>query len=519
MGDDATNEQADDDVAAARSDQLGPGEPRSFGNGRYVVQRRLGAGNFATVYQAFDERLDVSVAVKLLSDRWSWEPEVRGRFVQEARILRSLNDRHVVQIRDIAETDDGRPFIVMDYATEGTLESRLTERAHAGVGATPAELREFAAQLTAALGFLHARRIAHRDIKPSNILITSDDVAPGAAHAHRTVDGLLRPGERLMLGDLGLAKDLRLDSGITVGVGTAGYMSPEQAELGAKIDTRTDIYAASALMALVASGEPPDPLRRFTQGALMSGRPLPDRITGSFRSALEQGLDEDPDHRPQTIEAWQAAVDAGLALQGGFPVPSTPKVPVPVPVPVPEPLDLPAAGGAAARSRLLAAAVGGLVLLGAAGVWVVTRSDGDKEAGRTTVTSSASPSATLSAATTTAAPATTISPTSTTVTTTAPVVVTAAPTTAAPAPFVLITGPATIPSDTAGRWWEVSWSGVVRGTWELFDSAGPVPLNGDQWVPGDGFQAALPVESYVLRLTGFDGAGNPSVTELSFTAT
>ena len=113
----STDEPEDTDDA---SDQLGPGEPRSFGNGRYLVQRRLGAGNFATVYQAFDERLDVPVAVKLLSDRWSWEPEVRGRFVQEARILRSLNDRHVVQIRDIAETDDGRPFIVMDYATEGT---------------------------------------------------------------------------------------------------------------------------------------------------------------------------------------------------------------------------------------------------------------------------------------------------------------------------------------------------------------------------------------------------------------
>ncbi|MEQ1704281.1 MAG: protein kinase, partial [Ilumatobacteraceae bacterium] len=87
-----------------------------------MVQRRLGAGNFATVYLAHDERLAVPVAVKLLSDRWSWEPEVRGRFVQEARLLRSLNDPHVVQIRDIAETDDGRPYLVMDFATEGTLE-------------------------------------------------------------------------------------------------------------------------------------------------------------------------------------------------------------------------------------------------------------------------------------------------------------------------------------------------------------------------------------------------------------
>jgi serine/threonine protein kinase len=490
------------------SDQLGPGEPRSFGNGRYLVQRRLGAGNFATVYQAFDERLDVPVAVKLLSDRWSWEPEVRGRFVQEARILRSLNDRHVVQIRDISETDDGRPFIVMDYATEGTLESRLTQRAHAAVAATTA-----------------ARRIAHRDIKPSNILITRDDLAPGAAHAHRSADGLLRPGERLMLGDLGLAKDLRLDSGITVGVGTAGYMSPEQSELGAKIDTRTDIYAVSALMALVASDEPPDPLRRYSQGSLASGRPLPERIDGAFRSALECGLDVDPDHRPQTIEAWQAAVDAGLAARGDAPfAPPSPTSPSPMSLPQPTSappvsveLDPSTPGRRPARNLLVVSAVGALVVLGAAGVWAVAGRDGDGGAGAATTeptveSTTTDLSTTTSPATTT--PATTVVPT----TTVAPVVLTAAPTTTALVPFVFITGAASIPADTPGRWWEVSSAGVVRGTWELFDSAGPVPLNGDEWIPGDGFQASLPAESYVLRLTGFDLAGTPYVTELSFTA-
>ncbi len=513
----STDEPDDTDDAP---DQLGPGEPRSFGNGRYLVQRRLGAGNFATVYQAFDERLDVPVAVKLLSDRWSWEPEVRGRFVQEARILRSLNDRHVVQIRDIAETDDGRPFIVMDYATEGTLESRLTQRAHASVAATTAELREFAAELTAALGFLHARRIAHRDIKPSNILITRDDLAPGAAHAHRSVDALLQPGERLMLGDLGLAKDLRLDSGITVGVGTAGYMSPEQSELGAKIDTRTDIYAVSALMALVASGEPPDPLRRYSQGSLASGRPLPERIDGAFRSALECGLDVDPDHRPQTIEAWQAAVDAGLAARGDAPFAPTSLSSLPQPtsaLPVSVELDASAPGRRPSRNWMVASAVGALVVLGGAGVWAVAGRDGDGGASAAT-TETTLESATTDLSTTTLPATTTPATTLVASTTVTPVVPTAAPTTTALVPFVFITGAASIPANTPGRWWEVSSAGVVRGTWELFNSAGPVALNGDEWIPGDGFRASLPAESYVLRLTGFDLAGTPYVTELSFTA-
>ncbi|HQZ36579.1 MAG TPA: serine/threonine-protein kinase [Ilumatobacteraceae bacterium] len=293
---------------------LSPGEPRSFGGGRYVVQRRLGAGNFATVYLAHDERLAVPVAVKLLSDRWSWEPEVRGRFVQEARLLRSLNDARVVQIRDIAETEDGRPYLVMDFATEGTLEQRMVELAQKQVRLGPDQLRVAAHAIADALGVLHERRIAHRDVKPSNMLITrAAGTTTTGQRAASTDNSILRPGERLMLGDLGLAKDLAFDSGVTVGVGTAGYMAPEQSLAGAKIDTRTDIFAASALLAQIACGEAPDPVRRVSSGTIEHGRPLPDTIPLALRQALLRGLDTNPDRRQQTIEQWLAEVDGALA--------------------------------------------------------------------------------------------------------------------------------------------------------------------------------------------------------------
>lgn len=292
---------------------LSPGEPRSFGGGRYVVQRRLGAGNFATVYLAHDERLAVPVAVKLLSDRWSWEPEVRGRFVQEARLLRSLNDARVVQIRDIAETEDGRPYLVMDFATEGTLEQRMIELTQQQVQLAPDQLRVAAHAIANALGVLHERRIAHRDVKPSNMLITRAGGTTTTGQRAASTDGsILRPGERLMLGDLGLAKDLAFDSGITVGVGTAGYMAPEQTLPGAKIDTRTDIFAASALLAQIASGEAPDPVRRVSSGTIEHGRPLSASIPPSLRHALLRGLDTNPDRRQQTIEQWLSEVDGSL---------------------------------------------------------------------------------------------------------------------------------------------------------------------------------------------------------------
>ncbi|MCB0998775.1 MAG: serine/threonine protein kinase [Acidimicrobiales bacterium] len=474
-----------------------PHDPTSFGNGRYVVQQRLGAGNFATVYLAFDERLDVAVAVKLLADHWSWDPEIRGRFVQEARMLRALNDPRVVQIRDIAETDDGRPYLVMDYATEGTLEQRLIDLAHRGDRPSATELQEFVAEVAAAVGVLHARRIAHRDIKPSNMLITRD---PGVTATGRRGDGLLRPGERLMLGDLGLAKDLRADSGVTVGVGTAGYMAPEQAGPGARIDTRSDLYALSALMSQVATGEIPDPLRRYSDGTVSSGRPLPASISGAFRRALEHGLDQDPDKRPQTIDAWQRAVVDGLAELGApevaavtlapmAPPPSidttmripTPNVPPPVSLPgapvsspgsspVPSPgapvsspgslppppppsgqvpvVDTSGTTGATPSRRtvqLIAAAIA-VVALVVIGIVVATRGGDDADAAPDTteptdttveVATTTADTSTTAAVSTTAAP-TTAAPTTAAPTTAAPVPTTVAPTappeTAPPAP-------------------------------------------------------------------------------------
>lgn len=435
---------------------LAPGEPRSFGGGRYVVQRRLGAGNFATVYLAHDERLAVPVAVKLLSDRWSWEPEVRGRFVQEARLLRSLNDPHVVQIRDIAETDDGRPYLVMDFATEGTLEQRSAEMAQRGVRPTVEDLRVAARALAAALGVLHERRIAHRDIKPSNLLITragpGGSVAPKAGDAAATA--VVRPGERLMLGDFGLAKDLSFDSGITVGVGTAGYMAPEQTLPGAKIDMRTDIYAASALMAQLASGEAPDPVRRVSNGKLETGRPLSPSITPLLGTALLRGLDTDPAGRPQTIEQWLVEVEAGLGPPGAPPLATRAAV-----------------GSTGGRRRRVVAVVAALVVAAGIGVAVAT-SGGDLGGGATTSTS-------------------------------------------APAGFtVTLKGPTEVKLGVQAIW-TVEAPGAVSGTWSLNGPVQPDPAN---WNPGNYFAGTWNVQVTVtLTLTAVDADGNTASDSIEFT--
>ena len=93
--------------------------------GRYAVRRRIGSGGFATVWLAYDEQLDAPVAVKVLADNWTEDHQVRTRFIEEGRYLRRVESPHVVSVYDAGELDDGRPYLVMSYADQGTLADRL----------------------------------------------------------------------------------------------------------------------------------------------------------------------------------------------------------------------------------------------------------------------------------------------------------------------------------------------------------------------------------------------------------
>src|SRR5215211_3059840 len=95
--------------------------------GRYAVRRRLGSGGFATVWLAHDEQLDAEVAIKVLADNWGHDDSVRRRFLEEGRFLRRVESEHVVQVHDVGELEDGRPFLVLTYADRGTLADRLKE--------------------------------------------------------------------------------------------------------------------------------------------------------------------------------------------------------------------------------------------------------------------------------------------------------------------------------------------------------------------------------------------------------
>ncbi|HRK46454.1 MAG TPA: serine/threonine-protein kinase, partial [Nocardioides sp.] len=254
--------------------------------GRYVVRRRIGSGGFATVWLAYDEQLDSPVAIKVLADNWTEDHQIRQRFLEEGRYLRKVESPHVVSVYDAGELDDGRPYLVMSYADQGTLADRLEVE-----GLSPAQAMEVVRQVGAGLQALHDRDILHRDIKPANVLF-------------RSVDGAEGPTVRAMVGDLGLGKSLDMSSRLTMVAGTPSYVAPEQAAAQSP-DARADQYSLAALAFLLLTGRPP-----FAHASLAAARhpgelapvSTPERpFAPAVEQVLHRGLARDRDERYPSV--------------------------------------------------------------------------------------------------------------------------------------------------------------------------------------------------------------------------
>ncbi|MEU5883351.1 serine/threonine-protein kinase [Spirillospora sp. NPDC047279] len=248
--------------------------------GRYRIDRLLGSGGFAAVWLGHDAELDAPVAIKILAEHWAQREDVRERFVQEARLLRSVDSHRLVEVFDIGVLDNGRPYFVMSYADRGTLEERLA--------AGPMPLNDalsVAREVARGVEALHARGIVHRDLKPSNVLIRS------------TTDG----DERIMISDLGIARtDDRLSS-LTLPAGSPGYMAPEQTTIDGAPDRRSDVYGLGALTYHMLTGEPPG-----------ERRPMPSElqptVPHSIDAVVARALEPDRERR------WPSAADFAQAL-------------------------------------------------------------------------------------------------------------------------------------------------------------------------------------------------------------
>ncbi|MEU6507062.1 serine/threonine-protein kinase [Streptomyces sp. NPDC046942] len=251
--------------------------------GRYRLEQPLGSGAFATVWLAHDEELQAPVAVKVLAENWTHRLDIRDRFLSEARLLRRAGSNRVVQVYDIGQLPDGRPYFVMEYADGGTLADLL-----AGGPLPVRDALALTAEAARSAAALHEAGIVHRDIKPTNVLL------------HTAPDGT----RRVLLADLGLAKSLAQASVLTLAAGSAGYQPPEQAEPGEGIDERADVYSLGAVGYELLTGTVPG-----SPGRVVPPRRLRPDLGEDVERAVLRALEPDRARRWPGAQAFAHELD------------------------------------------------------------------------------------------------------------------------------------------------------------------------------------------------------------------
>ncbi len=261
--------------------------------GPYRILSKLGEGGMGTVYRATDSKLNRDVAVKVLPGAFSNDPDRLARFRREAQVLAALNHPNIAAIYGVEDH-----ALILELVEGPTLADRIAQ------GPVPLdEALAIARQIGEALDAAHERGVVHRDLKPANIKITPDGCV-------KVLDfGLAKAmGEDAMEGDP--ANSPTLTIGIThagVILGTAGYMSPEQAK-GKRVDRRADIWSFGVVLYEMLTGQrlyAGETVAEILAGVLAANPDLT-RVPPKVRRLLASCLQKDPKQRLRDIgDAWR----------------------------------------------------------------------------------------------------------------------------------------------------------------------------------------------------------------------
>ena len=269
--------------------------------GRYHIVEQLGEGGMATVYKAYDTRLERNVAVKVLrTDQFipAQLEMVLQRFEREAKSLAKLSNPNIVNILDFGE-HEGMPYLVMEYLPGGTLKQKL------GQAIPWQQSIHTLLPVARGLAYAHQHGVIHRDVKPANILLSEVDTP--------------------ILTDFGIAKLLEGTDGHTltgsgVGIGTPEYMAPEQGIGASTIDNRADIYSLGIVLYEMITGRKPyiaDTPMAVVLKQMTDPLPHPSEFVPDLPESVEQilfkALAKEPENRYADMNALIAAMEKVLA--------------------------------------------------------------------------------------------------------------------------------------------------------------------------------------------------------------
>ena len=277
--------------------------------GRYMLERRIGAGGFGVVWRAYDEKLERDVAVKIVPGG-DGDPE-RSRVEREALAAARLNHPGIVALYEMG-SDEHEVYLVSELVRGATLQELSREGA-----VSDRDVARIGAALCQALDHAHARGVIHRDVKPANVMVLAEPAA-GAGFAKLTDFGIahLCTGDTLTApGDV---------------VGTLAYMAPEQAE-GRRVTPACDVYSLALTLYEAWTGS--NPVRGGSPAATARrlGRALPPLcgrrpdLPPALGEALDAALDPEPDFRPEPAQLGDIlhGAQAALSDEGGLVEPET----------------------------------------------------------------------------------------------------------------------------------------------------------------------------------------------------
>jgi eukaryotic-like serine/threonine-protein kinase len=332
---------------------------------RYRAPQQIGRGGMGDIYRATDSVLGRDVAIKLLAERYSADGAVRQRFTREALAAARLSGQpNIVTIFDVGE-HAGRPYIVMEFLGGGSLDEVLRQ----GGAQAPQRVFTWLEQAGRALDTAHGHGVVHRDVKPANLLLDRD----GNVH----------------VADFGIASAAGMDSLTMTGtvLGTAGYLSPEQAQ-GERATPASDRYALAVVAFELLTGTRPFSADSPTaEAAAHVNAPVPsvsDRsgLPRELDRVFERALAKDPARRFETGADFVAALRAAFADAAGqtgqLAAVASPPTAVTRPLPPP-------ARSSGAWPLLLGLLAAGAVA-GALLAYFLTRDDGSAPAPTTVVT-------------------------------------------------------------------------------------------------------------------------------------